>query len=144
MPLNLLIGRVYVLQIPNEVDAITDTLLQQVDIPPRTRRLIFKTRNSAYWARGETSFQTDFVALEASGAQFLVNKGIKLVGIDYLSIAPFHAGTPTHRILLEAGIVILEGVNLSQISPGRYTLYCLPMKLAGSDGAPARAILIGV
>lgn len=143
MPLNLLIGRVYVLHVPDEVDMITASLLQQAVIPPRTRRLIFKTRNSAYWARGETAFQIDFVALDASGAQYLVHKGIKLVGIDYLSIAPFHAGVPTHHTLLGAGVVILEGLNLSQVSPGRYTLYCLPIKLAGSDGAPARAILIG-
>jgi arylformamidase len=143
MPLNVLIGRVYVLHIPDKVDVINATLLQQSAIPPRTRRLIFKTRNSAYWARGETTFQTDFVALDESGAQYLVAKGIKLVGIDYLSIAPFHDSTPTHRTLLGAGVVILEGLDLTQVSPGRYSLYCLPMKLAGSDGAPARAILIG-
>jgi arylformamidase len=92
----------------------------------------------------DPNFQTEFVGLSADAAQFIVDKGIRLVGIDYLSIAPYKQGAPTHRILLEAGVVILEGLNLSAVSPGRYTLYCLPLKLAGSDGAPARAILVGV
>jgi arylformamidase len=65
------------------------------------------------------------------------------VGIDYLSIAPFHNGGPTHRILLQAGVVIVEGLNLWSIPSGRYTLYCLPLNLKGSDGAPARVILMG-
>jgi arylformamidase len=64
--------------------------------------------------------------------------------VDYLSVAPFENGTPTHRILLEAGVVVLEGLDLREVRQGRYTLYCLPLKLVGSEGAPARAILIGV
>jgi len=144
LPLNMLVGRAYVLRLPDEVDMITASILQRANIPPRTRRLLFKTRNSVHWENEEYTFQSNFVALEASGAQYLVDKGVKLVGIDYLSIAPFHQGAPTHRILLEAGMVILEGLDLSKVSPGRYALYCLPTKLSGSDGAPARAILIGV
>jgi arylformamidase len=76
------------------------------------------------------------------GAEWLVRTGVKLVGIDYLSSAPYKQSLPTHQALLKPGIVILEGVDLSAISPGAYTLYCLPMKLVGSDGAPARVILI--
>ena len=97
-----------------------------------------------YWAKGETKFQRDFVAVDASGAEWLVKKGVKLVGVDYLSVAPFDDGVATHQILLKAGVVVVEGLNLSRVSKGRYTLYCLPMKLMGSDGAPARAVLVGV
>jgi arylformamidase len=89
-------------------------------------------------------FQEDYVGLSKDGAQWLVDHGIKLVGIDYLSIAPYTATRPTHEILLKAGVVVIEGLDLSKVSQGRYTLHCLPLKLAGADGAPARAILIGV
>ena len=144
LPLNLLTGRAYVLNLTDNLNLITAADLHQAMIPPRTRRLLLKTRNSKLWLRKERSLQTNFVALDRGAAQYLVDRGIKLVGIDYLSIAPFHQGEATHRILLEAGVVIVEGLNLSEVSQGRYTLTCLPLKLAGSDGAPARAILIGV
>lgn len=143
LSIDLLVGRAYVLHLP-DVELITAAVLDRAEIPPRTRRLLFKTRNSDYWARGEKTFQTDFVALSADGAGWLVDRNFRLVGIDYLSIAPYHASTPTHRILLEAGVVVLEGLDLSKVSQGRYTLTCLPLKLQGSDGAPARVILTGV
>jgi arylformamidase len=143
IPLNLMMGRVYVLYLP-DVELITANVLKQAKIPPRTRRVLFKTRNSDIWGRGEKEFQPDFVALSTDGAQYLVERGIKLVGIDYLSVAPYKQSRPTHEILLEAGILILEGVNLSEVPQGRYTLYCLPLNLHGVDGAPARAILVGV
>jgi arylformamidase len=126
------------------VDTITASVLERSQIPPRTRRVLFKTRNSTYWKNQENQFQTDFVGLSADGADYLIRRGVKLVGVDYLSVAPFHNSRPTHEILLSAGVVILEGLDLSGVSQGRYTMYCLPLKLAGSDGAPARAILIGV
>lgn len=144
LPLKLLTGRAYVLHIPNDVTVIDRTVLERVDIPPRTRRLLFKTRNSTYWAKGEKKFQTDFVAIDAGGAQYLVERGVKLVGVDYLSVSPYKNSRPTHQILLKAGVIIVEGLDLSNVTQGRYTLYCLPLKLAGSDGAPARAILVGV
>jgi len=84
------------------------------------------------------------VGVDRSGAEWLVKKGVQLVGIDYLSIAPYKQSRPTHRVLLNAGVVVIEGLDLSQVSRGRYTLHCLPLKLMGSDGAPARAILVGV
>jgi arylformamidase len=143
LPLKLLTGRAYVLHLP-EAEAITAALLEKADIPPRTRRVLFKTRNSEIWARGEKTFQTDFVGISADGADFLVRRGVRLVGVDYLSVAPFKKSRPTHEILLSNGVVVVEGLNLSEISQGRYTLYCLPLKLVGSDGAPARAILVGV
>jgi arylformamidase len=144
LPLNMLTGRAYVLQLGNEVDSISADILQQAQIPPRTRRLLFKTRNSALWSNPEAEFKKDFVAIRADGAQFLVDHGIRLVGVDYLSVAPFSAPIPTHRILLQAGIAVVEGLDLSKVSAGRYSMYCLPLKIVGADGAPARVILIGV
>jgi arylformamidase len=83
------------------------------------------------------------VGIDPGGAEYLTERGVRLVGVDYLSVAPFQEGRPTHEILLKNGVVIVEGLDLSQISQGRYTLYCLPLKLLGAEGAPARAILIG-
>lgn len=141
LPLNALIGQAHVLNL-SEVDIITASVLEQSKIPPRTERLLIKTRNSQYWALKETAFQTDFVGIGTDGAEFLVNLGIKLVGVDYLSVAPYKQSRPIHEILLKADVVIVEGLDLSKINQGHYTLYCLPLKLAGSDGAPARAILV--
>lgn len=144
LPLNLLTGRAYVLQVPNEVNLITAAVLEKAEIPPRTRRILFKTRNSEYWKQGLSTFQTDFVALSQDAAQYLVDRGFKLVGVDYLSVAPYQNSRPTHEALLKASVIVIEGLNLSEVSQGRYSLYCLPMKLVGLEGAPVRAILIGV
>jgi len=143
LSLSQLTGRVYVTYLP-DVQQITAEVLERAELPPRTRRILFKTRNSELWARRELAFQTNFVAISPDGADYLVNRGLKLVGVDYLSVAPFGQSVSTHQILLGAGVIVVEGLDLSQVPPGRYTLYCLPLKLAGSDGAPARVILIGV
>lgn len=143
MSLKTLTGRTYVMHLPDQVSVISAEILAQVEIPPRTRRLLFRTRNSSYWATDPHHFREDFVAIDASGAQYLVERGVKLIGVDYLSVAPYGDGKPTHEILLKAGIVLVEGLNLSQVDQGRYTLYCLPIKLGGVEGAPARAILVG-
>jgi len=137
-----LLGRVYVLQIDDRIKLVTREILVQSGIPARTRRLLLKTGNSGYWEKRDSQFQSDFTALSPDAAGYLVERGIKLVGVDYLSVAPFVDGATTHKILLEAGIIIVEGLDLSQISPGRYMIYCLPLKLHASDGAPARVILI--
>lgn len=145
LPLNVLTGRAYVLHLPDEVELITAAVLEKANIPPRTRRLLFRTRNSNLWGDSRSgAFFEDFVAVSEDGAKYLVDHGVRLVGIDYLSIAPFNEAAPTHKVLLQAGIIVVEGLDLSQVSQGRYTLYCLPLKLKGCDGAPARAILIGV
>jgi len=143
LPLKILTGRVYVLEMlkPN---LITVDELKKADIPPRTRRLIIKTRNSQIWSSNYRRFQEEFVGIDAEGAQFLVDHGVKLIGLDYLSIAPYKQGKLPHEIFLKSGVVIVEGLNLSKVSQGRYSLYCLPLKLLNADGAPARAILIGV
>jgi arylformamidase len=143
MKLSMMVGRVYVLHLP-DIALIDSRVLEMAQIPPRTRRILFRTRNSDLWREQETDFQTNFVAISADGADYLVKRGIKLVGVDYLSVAPYGESRLPHQILLKAGIVILEGLDLSKVSQGRYSIYCLPLKLAGSDGAPTRAILIGV
>jgi arylformamidase len=103
---------------------------------------LLRTRNSLLWERKINEFTKDFVGVSEDGSDWLVQKGVKLVGNDYLSIATYLQSIPVHRILLEQGIVILEGLDLSGVSPGFYELFCLPLKLVGSDGAPARVILI--
>jgi arylformamidase len=143
LPIKTLTGRAYVLSLP-EADEITAEILENADIPPRTRRLLFKTRNSNLWANNHHSFHENYVAISQDGAEYLVRRGVKLVGVDYLSVAPFDRVTPTHEILLKAGVVVVEGLNLSQVQQGRYTIYCLPLKIAKSDGAPARVVLVGV
>jgi arylformamidase len=143
LSLDLLVGRAYVLYLP-EVSQITASDLRYAEIPPRTRRLLFKTRNSELWKNGHREFKPDFVALSVDAAEWLVDRNVRLVGIDYLSIAPYNLGSPVHTILLDAGVVVIEGLDLSKVSPGRYTLHCLPLKLGGADGAPTRCVLVGV
>ncbi|MCW5876560.1 MAG: cyclase family protein [Anaerolineales bacterium] len=144
LSLKTLVGRAYVIHIKDDVGLITPEVLEAAGIPPRTRRVLIRTRNSKLWAKGYKPFTEDYVALDKAAAEYLVKRGVRLVGVDYLSVAPFHDTTPTHVALLKAGTIIVEGLNLSQVSQGRYNFFCLPLKLVGSDGAPARAILVGV
>lgn len=142
LPLELLTGLCYVLHLDDSVQTLSADLLEAAQLPEGVTRLLFRTRNSTIWARGITEFQTDFVAVPLDGAEWLVQRGIKLVGVDYLSVSPYKKSRPTHEALLKAGVVILEGVDLSRVAQGFYDIYCLPLKIAGSDGAPARTILI--
>ncbi len=142
LPLEVLTGPCYVTQLPDGIEAITSEVLDRTEITSDMKRVLFGTSNSHFWAKGESTFQTDFVAITEDGAEWLVERGIQLVGIDYLSVAPYTESIPTHTVLLKAGVVIVEGLNLSNIMRGFYDLYCLPLKIVGSDGAPARAILI--
>jgi arylformamidase len=142
LPLEILMGPVTVVELV-EAEIITPELLEAQALAPETRRLLIKTKNSDLWTDPDHQFNPDFVALNSESARWIVNKGIDLVGIDYLSIQMFKdAEAPTHRTLLEAGIVIVEGLDLRKVAPGDYQLFCLPIKLAGCEGAPARAVLI--
>ena len=143
LPLDVLTGPCYVLHLDDGVTAITADVLEAAQLPVGVSRLLLRTRNSDLWTKGVTQFQTSFVAVTLDGAEWLVRRGIKLVGVDYLSVAPYKNSRPTHVALLQAGVVILEGLDLSQVAQGFYDLYCLPLKVAGSDGAPARTILVG-
>ena len=142
LPLDVLTGPCYVIQLPDGVDAITAEVLERTEINSDMKRILFGTSNSHFWARGETKFQEEFVAITEDGAEWLVERGVQLVGVDYLSVSPFNDSEPTHKAFLKAGVIIVEGLNLSKIMRGFYDLYCLPLKIAGSDGAPARAILV--
>jgi arylformamidase len=143
IPLDAMIGRAYVIDL-STASVLGADVLERAGIPPRTKRVLIKTKNSQLWADGVKEFREDFVGVDTSGAEWLARKSVQLVGVDYLSVAPFKQGKEPHTILLGAGIVIVEGLNLSEVNQGRYNLYCLPLKLLGSDGAPARAILTGV
>jgi len=145
LSLKTLIGRAYVVHLDDSVDRILPEHLEAAGIPPRTQRVLIRTRNSKHWAKADYKpFDEDYVGVDVSAAQYLVKRGVKLVGVDYLSVAPFPEPQPTHVALLKAGVVIVEGLNLSQIAQGRYNFWCLPLKLDKSDGAPARAVLVGV
>ncbi len=141
LPLDLLTGPAYVLELPG-VEVITSSELREAGIPSGTFRLLIKTVNSGYWKESGSTFQSGFTGINSDGAEFLVKIGVKLIGMDYLSVAPYKQSRPTHEVLLKAGVVIVEGLNLLEITQGHYTLYCLPLKLSGCDGAPARAILV--
>ena len=140
IPLDFLVGPVLVLEVPSP-EVITAGDLDALKIPEGTRRIIFKTSNSEYWKGEKHTFQKNFVALGSEAAARLVELGLNVVGVDYLSVAPYNEPIPTHKILLEAGVLIIEGLDLSRVSAGEYKLYCLPLKIAGSDGAPARVLL---
>ena len=103
---------------------------------------MFKTANAKFWKEEPLVFHEDFMAIEPEGARFLVENGVRLVGIDYFSIASYWDAVPTHKILLESGVIVLETINLNAVEAGDYELICLPLNLAGSDGAPARCVLI--
>ena len=142
LPLDDLIGPALVMEVPETCSAIGAAELQAAGLPGRVERVLFKSRNSALWAR-EKEFYQDFVAILPDAAEVLVAAGVRLVGMDYLSVAPFNNAVRTHEILLGAGVVLLEGLNLASVPAGLYDLYCLPLKLGGADGAPARTVLIG-
>ena len=122
--------------LPGDIDAAA---LAAMALPPGTERVLFRTHDGELWDRG--AFTRDFAGVAADAARELVAAGLRLVGIDYLSIAPSADPAPTHRVLLEAGVVIVEGLDLRAAAPGAYELICLPLRLEGADGTPARALL---
>jgi arylformamidase len=140
IPLERLIGPAVLLGFPDDLRAVTAADLRKHEIKGQTRVLL-RTRNSALLSQKE--FARDYTYLAPDGAQYLVDNGVELVGIDYLSIEQFHSGHhKTHRTLLERSVVILEGLDLSVPAPGKYELICLPLRIEGCDGAPARAVLV--
>lgn len=138
LALNLLIGRARVVEI-NKRGPITADDLAAAGLR-EDLRILFRTPNSALW--NSTVFHQDYAHLTEAGARYLVEQGVKLVGIDYLSIEQFKkAGAPAHRTLLSNGVIIIEGLNLADAEPGMYEMYCLPLLVVGGDGAPARVVL---
>jgi arylformamidase len=137
LPLSLFVGRALVAEITG-IQAIGREPLSRLPIEGE-ERLLLKTDNSRLW--DQQGFCGDFAHLTPDGACYLVEKGVRLVGIDYLSIERLHGEGEVHRNLLANGVVILEGLNLAGIIAGIYELICLPLKIRGGDGAPVRAIL---
>jgi arylformamidase len=140
LPLDILMGECFVCDL-GESPVIRISDLEATGIPDGTVRILFKTRNSDFWS--EPGFRTDFTYLDTKAAGWLVERGIRLVGIDYLSIDSFESDTySTHCKLLESGVTLIEGLDLRVVSGGMYTLICLPLKIAGGDGGPSRAVLV--
>src|SRR5579859_421384 len=141
LPLDVLMGPAVLIDFPASVMAVAEADLKTKELKGHTRVLI-RTRNSGFIKQRD--FHKDYTYLAPDGAAYLVSLGVRLVGVDYLSVEQFHSGHHrTHRTLLEKGVIIIEGLELSKPAPGPYELRCLPLRLAGLDGAPARAVLVG-
>jgi arylformamidase len=134
-----LIGPAWVADASSTTAMLDAARIEQLQIPDGTARVLFKTSNSALW--NDPRFVEDFVAVTADGATALVKRGVRLVGIDYLSIAPYQDPAPTHEVLLRAGVAIVETLDLRAVEQGPWHLTCLPLRIPGVDGAPARALL---
>lgn len=140
LDLNKLIGETYVLEIRN-IKSITYQVLEKSCVPTNCKKLLIKTDNQFYWESELEDFQEDFASIDSTGAKWIIERGIHLVGIDYLSIQRFYDGPETHQILLENEVVIVETLDLRNVDQGWFELICLPMKIKGLEGSPVRAIL---
>jgi arylformamidase len=139
MPIAASIGRARVIEI-HDREAIRIPELEPHQLT-QGERVLFKTGNSATCWKSD-HFQKKYIYIPPETAYYLADRGVQTVGVDYLSVGGFESGGPeTHRILLEAGIWIIEGLMLEHVEPGEYELVCLPLKIIGGDGAPARAVL---
>jgi arylformamidase len=145
LPLDVLMGDAVVVEIGKPTGTIGPEELEAAGLAEGDTRVLFKTPNSAIWAEPHPEFPAEYVSVGPEGATWLVQHGIRLVGVDFLSVEKRGApGHPTHVTLLGAGVVVIEGLNMSGVEPGRYQLICLPIKILGGDGAPARAVLLEV
>jgi arylformamidase len=143
IPLERWVGQCQVVGFADEIDFIEPRHLESAGIAKDTTRLLLKTRNSQHWIRRPLSFDTDFVALSLDAARWIIEHGIELIGVDALSFERFDSlDDAVHRMILGNGIVAIEGLNLATIEPGFYDLICLPLRIVGGDGAPARVILL--
>lgn len=138
LPIEMLIGRTRVVEITSRSGIGADQLAV-LDLSDDVR-VLFKTSNSRSW--GSPDFREDYVGVTASGAEHLIAHGIKVVGVDYLSVEEFKKpGAPAHHVLLGGGAIVIEGLNLRDVEPGIYEMICLPLLVVGADGAPARVLL---
>jgi len=142
IPIDKMIGTACLIQIPEDVREISAQVLLENGFQTDCKRLLIKTGNSRIWQTDPCSFHCEFSALTTDAADLIVKSNLWLVGIDYFSISPMSNLKPPHEILLGSEVVILENINLNNVGPGTYDLYCLPLKLVGTDGAPVRAVLV--
>ncbi len=140
LPLEAFIGPAYVAYLP-QTDLISAQDLEQLPLDAGVSRLLLKTRNSNLWALGVRDFYHDFVALSLEAARWVVERGLRLLGIDYLSVERPGEHYEIHRLLMEAGVILVETLDLSRVSPGLYEFICLPLRLQGAEASPARAVL---
>jgi arylformamidase len=140
LPLDRFVGPAVVVEIAG--DEVTPAALDAAGVPAGTRRLLVKTANSARWAAGWGTFDPVYVALTPDAARWVVERGVQLVGIDHLSVQRYDDDGETHRILMRGGVAILEGLNLAGAAPGEYMLVAAPIRLVGTEAAPARALLL--
>jgi arylformamidase len=141
LDLDKLIGNCRVIELEKDVTAIEPMHVAGLE---NVERVLFKTRNSQFWNEPEKGFRSDFTYISPAAAKVLVEKNIKLVGIDYLSVEKFGAKSfETHITLLEKEVVIIEGLDLREVPAGDYEIFCLPLKIIGGtgDGSPARTVL---
>lgn len=142
LDLDTMVGPATLAEFPG-VDTIDVEDLERMELRDGVERLLLKTSNSDLWRRGVRDFVKNYVAISPDAAQWVVDRGIRLIGVDYLSVQLFSDPEPTtHRVLLGNGVVVVEGLNFSRVAAGTYQLICLPWKLAGADGAPARVVLV--
>ena len=142
LALDTLVGPAHVVDMRG-VGSIGASELDALDLPPGVERLLFLTDWSARWAEPAPAFPDAVTAVSADGAGWLVDHGLRLVGTDFISIETADDPTfPVHRALLGAGIAIVEGLDLRDVPAGRYTLWCLPLKIHEGDGGPARVVLV--
>jgi arylformamidase len=138
LPLEMLCGRARVIEVTTR-RGITPEDLAGIDLSEDVRVLI-KTHNSRMW--GSPEFHTDFIGVTAAAARHFIDRGVKVLGVDYLSVEVFRTpGAPAHHALLSSGVIIIEGLDLRDVEPGVYDMFCLPLRIVGADGAPARVIL---
>lgn len=143
LPIDVMLGEATVADLRGTAGPIGVDELDGLSLTGDVTRLLLRTDNSDLWHTDPRVFPDGYVCLSPEGARWVVDHGIELIGIDFLSIEARGApGHPTHRTLLEAGVVILEGLDLSRVEPGTYTLVCFPLKIADGDGAPTRAVLL--
>jgi arylformamidase len=141
LALGVLMGPAVLIEVGDDVMSVGEAELRRHELTNH-KRVLIKTRNSGF-IRG-SEFIKDYTYLAPDGADYLVSLGVQLVGVDYLSVEQFHSGHHrTHRTLLERAVIIVEGLDLSGPPAGPYELRCLPLRLTGLDGAPARAVLVG-
>ncbi len=138
--LNTLIGHCRVIEVPAGISPVSKEFLEPLNIKTGGR-ILFKTKNSEWINNGDRNFHTDYVYVNPEASKYMVERGVVLVGVDYLSVEGYHVGHDTHKTLLGAGVVIIEGLNLFNVPAGDYKLIALPVKIKDSNGAPARVIL---
>ncbi len=146
IPIEKLVGDALVMRLDNGIKTITRDVIESHPMKDHIgmiKKLLFRTSNSELWLNNPGTFQKDYVGFDRSGAEYLAEFNLDLIGVDYLSIGSFSDTTRPHKILLSENVVLLEGIDLSTIEEGIYEIFCLPLLLRGSEGSPARVILVG-